>query len=335
MSLLIDVYFGKRSILSKRETPKLKIELYVRVISLAAILGVGKCYSIVVVNFWMDDTNFTNLSDTGMIRGGKFAETGMETIVLIHWKQEEAAERVTQLADLGYQAVHMIPTSQDFLRELEDQAPAGVVIDLGRAPSQGRDIAVAIRHRKSTRHLPLVFVDGDPAKVAKIRDLLPDAAYSDWEHLSGDLTGVLAHPPADPVAPESLFAGYAGKPLAQKLGIKPGMTLCLLEAPKDFRDTLGTLPTGVQLLEESGVPCHLTIGFVSSRTDLQRSMDLFVQQANSGPVWMAWPKRAAGTGTDLTQQVVRETGLAAGLVDYKICSIDEMWSGLLFARRKS
>jgi CheY-like chemotaxis protein len=259
---------------------------------------------------------------------------GMETIVLIHWKPEKAAERVTQLTDLGYQAIHMVPTSQDFLRELREQASAGVVIDLSRAPSQGRDIAVAIRYQKSTRHLPLVFVDGDPVKVAKIQALLPDAVYTDWEHLTGDLVRILANPPADPVVPESLFAGYAGKSVTQKLGIKPGMTVCLLEAPHDFPDTLGSLPDGVQLRDQTGISCDLTIGFVRTRIDLQHSLDLFVEQANSGPVWMAWPKRASGTVTDLTQQVVRETGLAAGLVDYKICSIDGTWSGLLFVRRK-
>ncbi|MFC1547259.1 hypothetical protein ACFL5M_01905 [Candidatus Neomarinimicrobiota bacterium] len=258
----------------------------------------------------------------------------METIILIHWKAEEAAERIKRLANLGYQVIHMIPAGQNFLRELRKQAPAGVVIDLSRAPSQGRDIAMAIRHQKSTRQLPLVFVDGDPAKVAKIRALLPDAAYTDWEHLTGDLAAALAQPPTDPIVPESLFAGYAGKPLAQKLGIKPDMTVCLLDAPENFRDTLSPLPEEVQLPNKVVAPCDLTIGFVRTRTELLRSMALFVQQAAYGPVWMAWPKQAAGTGSDLTQQVVRESGLAAGLVDYKICSIDGTWSGLLFVRRK-
>jgi CheY-like chemotaxis protein len=259
----------------------------------------------------------------------------METIILIHWKPEEAIVRIAQLNDLGYNTIHMIPAGQDFLRELREQAPTGVVIDLSRAPSKGRDIAVAIRHRKSTRLLPLVFVDGDPAKVAKIRALLPDAAYTDWEHLSGDLAAALAQPPTYPIVPESLFAGYAGKPLTQKLGIKPGMTVCLLEPPENFHDRLSPLPEGVQLFNEVIASCDLTIGFVRTRTELLRSMALFVQQASYGPVWMAWPKRASATDTDLTQQVVREAGLAAGLVDYKICSIDGTWSGLLFVLRKA
>lgn len=259
----------------------------------------------------------------------------MDAIILIHWKPEEAEERIVRLSDTGYSVVPMKPVSQDFLSELSEQAPIGVVIDLDRAPSQGRDIAVAIRHRKSTRHLPLVFAGGDPAKVDKIRELLPDAVYTDWDHLPGELGEALAHPPTDPITPESVFAGYAGKPLPQKLGIKPGMTICLLQAPEDFRATLGALPEGVQFLTESRVACHLTIGFVSNQSELQQGMDLFVQQAQQGPVWMVWPKRASGFDTDLTQQVVREAGLAAGLVDYKICSIDTTWSGLLFARRKA
>ena len=258
-----------------------------------------------------------------------------QTIILIHWKPEEAVERIALLSEQGYQAIHFVPTSQNFLRELEALSPRGVVIDLSREPSQGRDIAVAIRHRKSTRHLPLVFVDGDPSKVAKIRELLPDAAYTDWGQLPTDLPSVLAHPPTQPIVPKSVFAAYAGKPLPQKLGIKSGITVCLLEEPADFRDTLGALPEGTQILIEPGIECHLTIGFVRARTELRQRMDLLAQQAQYSPVWIAWPKRASGIDTDLTQQVIREIGLAAGLVDYKICSIDKTWSGLLFARRKA
>ena len=111
-----------------------------------------------------------------------------------------------------------LPAGRTFLRELAQDPPLAVVIDLSRLPSQGRDIGVQIRRQATTRRLPLVFVGGQAGKVDAIRQLLPDAIYASWEELGEALAEAIAHPPQDPFVPDSAFAAYAGKPLVDKAG---------------------------------------------------------------------------------------------------------------------
>ena len=134
-----------------------------------------------------------------------------------------------------------------------------------RLPSQGRDIALAIRHSAGTRALPLVFVEGNPAKVEEIRRLLPDALYTTWKSIGETLKRAAESPPANPVVPASVFAGYSGTPLPKKLGIKPGFVVALVDAPPDFRATLGELPEGVEFRTKADARSHLILWFVKSR----------------------------------------------------------------------
>jgi hypothetical protein len=145
----------------------------------------------------------------------------------------------------------------------------------------------------------------------------------------------IARPPRDPVVPGSVFDGYAGKALPDKLGIKANSVLALINAPQGFDRTLGDLPEGVVTLENTDAASDLAIWFVRSRRELEERIPQMVARTDGGLLWIAWPKKASGVASDLSQQGVRETGLAADLVDYKVCSIDETWSGLLFTRRKS
>lgn len=130
-------------------------------------------------------------------------------------------------------------------------------------------------------------------------------------------------------------AGYSGTPLPKKLGIKEGSVVALLAAPRGFRKTLGQLPAGVRLRPKPDARCTLTLWFVRSRADLTRGLRRAVALAAQGTVWILWPKLTSGVATDLKEGAVREAGLAAGLVDYKICAVDATWSGLAFARRRS
>jgi hypothetical protein len=131
-------------------------------------------------------------------------------------------------------------------------------------------------------------------------------------------------------------AGYSGTPLAKKLGIKAGSTLLLLGAPPGFRSTLAGLPAGVRMSSrEVGSP-DLTVWFVESRSELDEGIARRAASltAPGAGLWMAWPKKSSGVPTDLTEDLIREAGLAYGLVDYKVCAIDATWSGLKFATRK-
>ena len=259
----------------------------------------------------------------------------MERVQLIHWNADEAAERAEHLRAAGYAVDYEMVGGSAFLRKLGKNPPGAVVIDLARLPSQGRDIALLLRKRKATRHVPLVFVGGDLAKVARIKELLPDAVYTSWGQIGNSLKEAITNPPADPVVPQSGFEAYAGKPVSEKLGIKANSAVGLVSAPEGFEEVLGELPEGTRLHEQANGECDLTIWFTRSREELEQGIDQMAALAEGGPLWIAWPKKASGETTDLTQQQVREIGLAAGLVDYKICSIDKTWAGLLFTRRKT
>ena len=130
------------------------------------------------------------------------------------------------------------------------------------------------------------------------------------------------------------MAGYSGTPLPQKLGIKPGARLALLGAPDGFEVALAPLPEGVDTRTAARGPLDVALLFTTRRADLERR---FARVASvlqpAGGLWVVWPKKASGVPTDLTENVVREIGLAAGLVDNKVCAVDETWSGLRFVIR--
>ena len=133
----------------------------------------------------------------------------------------------------------------------------------------------------------------------------------------------------------SSLDGYSGTPLPKKLGIKPGCVLALLGAPDDFELTLGELPDGVEIQRGALDGCDLAIWFPASQGELRARAAEMGQGFGAGGLWIAWPKKASGILSDLSEPMVREVGLANGLVDYKVCAIDATWSGLKFARRKA
>lgn len=131
------------------------------------------------------------------------------------------------------------------------------------------------------------------------------------------------------------MAGYSGKPLVEKLGFEPGDRVVLLGAPAAYPGALGTLPAGVVISRRTG-PADLALLFSRDARDLaKRFAPLAEKLRPGGMLWVAWPKKASGVPTDLSEDVVRRIGLAAGLVDVKVCAIDETWSGLKFLRRRA
>jgi hypothetical protein len=135
-----------------------------------------------------------------------------------------------------------------------------------------------------------------------------------------------------PAQPSS--AGYSGTPLPKKLGITADSVTAIIGAPPAFEATLGDLPSGARVSHSRRGQRDLTLWFVRSAAELRRAIPAMVAASRSGGVWIAWPKKASGVATDLTEDVVRKEGLAAGLVDHKVCAIDATWSGLRFALRK-
>jgi hypothetical protein len=130
------------------------------------------------------------------------------------------------------------------------------------------------------------------------------------------------------------MAGYSGTPLPKKLGIRPGHQVVLLNAPDGFEETLGELPDRTVVAREASVLADVLIFFTRERAELAGRFEALARAIRpDGGLWIAWPKRASGVPTDLTENIIREIGLAAGLVDNKVCAIDGVWSGLRFVVR--
>jgi CheY-like chemotaxis protein len=252
---------------------------------------------------------------------------------LIAWKPERTARLTRALEDAGF-SVDAAAFSGSSIADLSRTPPAAVVIDLANLPMQGRDVGAAIRMRVATRHLPLVFADGGGDKVERVRRLLPDAVYSTSDHLALDLNRAIAEPIPEPLVPDSALAGYSGTPLVKKLGITTGSSIALVGAPAGFRDTLGALPDGATVTETVRRGADVTLWFVDSLDDFEHELESMAVAGGDGRLWICWPKKSSGVATDMSQNEVRAMGLATGLVDFKICAIDAVWSGLCFTWRK-
>jgi hypothetical protein len=258
----------------------------------------------------------------------------MKNIKLIMWNSEEAQERALVLTAAGYNVDARIPSGVKSMRLLQQNPPDAVVVDLSRLPSQGRDIGLLLRQYKLTRNIPLVFVDGDLIKVERIKTLLPDAVYARWTNILSSLKDGIEHPPTEPVRTRSVFDAYAGAALPKKLGIKSHSVVVLACAPRGFKKRLGALPEKVRLTNRPSKSRDLTLWFIRSQRELAKMLGPMIVTMGEGRLWIAWPKKNGPLSTDLTQPVVRAAGLSRGLVDYKICSIDDTWSALLFTKRK-
>jgi len=260
----------------------------------------------------------------------------MPVVRLVCWKEDLAKERARVIKAAGF-SVDVSPLNPaGLIGHFREHMPSAVLIDLDRLPSHGREVAVALRQSKTTRHLPIVFAGGVAEKVARIRQELPDAFFTEWTKVGPVLEKALKSAAPNPVKPISHMERYAGSSLAKKLGFKPKMKAALLGAPDGFEELLGDLPEGVELQTKLGKQAGLVLWFVRSRQELEGEMAYISARLPEGSsVWIIHPKQASRYKVDFNQNDVRVAGLAAGLVDYKVCAVDADWSGLKFARKKT
>jgi hypothetical protein len=130
-------------------------------------------------------------------------------------------------------------------------------------------------------------------------------------------------------------AGYSGRALAAKLGIRPGERVVALGAPSHYADLLDPLPEGAAVRTRLGASERFIHRFATRQADLVRAFPrLAGALADEGMLWISWPKRASGVATDLTEDRIREVALPYGLVDVKVCAVDAVWSGLKLVRRR-
>ena len=131
------------------------------------------------------------------------------------------------------------------------------------------------------------------------------------------------------------MSGYSGTPLAKKLGIKEGFKVYVENAPQNYLKRLGPIPHGATATESLSDDLDIAHLFTKSKNDLQKRLTFLLKKIKqNGMIWVSWPKKASGVATDVTEDVVRQIALPLGLVDTKVCAVDEIWSGLRLVIRK-
>ena len=261
------------------------------------------------------------------------AAANMPAIRVIHWKAAEAEPLLEACRRTGFQVDYIEGRGPSVAQTLRAIPFDVLVIDLSRLPAHGREVAIWIRNTKATRAIPILFVGGDPAKVSAIREQLPDADYCEIKQVAAALKRALRRRPgsAEPVIPLSIMDRVGVKPAAQKLGIASGSSVRVVDPPRDFPALLGEIPDGVEFVEdEEAAP--VTLWFVHDLNSFLSSLRGMRAAVSRTKLWLIWRK---GVGQEITQNTVRETAREVGLVDYKICSVNDRWSGMLFARKKA
>jgi hypothetical protein len=245
-------------------------------------------------------------------------------VVVLHFNPPNLDKRLARLSGLAVETV--TPKGSADLKPLRERPPDVFVVDLDRRPSEGRSVAVQLRRYVSTRAVPIVFAGGEEEQVARVRNVLPDAAYVPWTQAGSAVKGV--KPIEKPVVPGTMDA-YSQTELEPKLGVRDGTTLLLLGAPDGFGKALRR----AELVEQG--PAQLVMLFSASVAALERDFEgAKAAIAPGGTLWICWPKKASGLQSDLDQPAVRRYGMDRGLVDFKVAAIDATWSGLRFSRKK-
>lgn len=252
---------------------------------------------------------------------------------LVCWDADEGRAQAAALTGAGHETVFLPGvTGTPLMRALRAGAAEAFVIDLARRPSHGREVAMALRSSKTTRQRPILFAGGTPEATARMKALLPDAVYTTWGRMKTALPRALAAAPASPVVPADTL--FAGRTLAQKLGIAAGERIAVSGAPTGFKALLGPLPDGATLTASTTASASRVVWFVKTGRELAHALATVERIVTTQVAWLAWPKGGSGVATDLNGNVVREAGLAAGFVDFKVCSVDATWSALAFKRRR-
>src|SRR5262249_43306450 len=173
----------------------------------------------------------------------------MSRVLLVHWNAEEAKAKARTLKGLGHTAEILYDSEKPSLGRVRASPPDLFLIDLNRLPSHGREIAGYFRRAKTTRQVPILFVDGDADRVSRAKKLIPDADFSKWEKIESALKRASRRKNAKPVVPGTM-AGYSGTPLPKKLGIREKYNVLLVNAPERFERKLEPMPAGAEIISD-------------------------------------------------------------------------------------
>jgi len=132
------------------------------------------------------------------------------------------------------------------------------------------------------------------------------------------------------------MTGYSGTPLAQKLGFKPGATVVVINAAANYQKLLGKFARDLTFTSRVGAHSELVHLFTTRRSELAKQLNRLRKQiADTGMIWVSWPKKSSGVVTDITEDTIRAVALPLGFVDTKVCAVDEVWSGLKLMIRRT
>ena len=253
----------------------------------------------------------------------------MSRAVVVHYAPAEAGSIAERIRREGFEADVCPARGNPCIAAIRESPPDVVVIDLMRMPSYGRWIAALLRQQKSTRMIPLVFVEGDPEKARLVRKLLPDAVFTSLTRIGPALESAIRTPPRDP-----MLADPTRVPAAGKLRIREGSVVALLHAPTDFRASLKPLPKGVRF--QTTVPgADVVLLFVKSSAQLARELPPAMRESDAkAMVWVIWPKKTSGVKTDLTLNVILQICSTMGFAMQKTCAVDQTWSGLAMGKSR-
>jgi hypothetical protein len=243
-------------------------------------------------------------------------------VVVVHYDLDEAAALADRLRREGIDAEPYRFLGTRGFRHIRENPPAAVLIDLMRMPSYGRAMGGMLRETKSTRSIPLVFLEGDPEKTARVREALPDAIFAPLGRLAPALKRAVKTAPADPVVPARNVS------VAYKLRVRAGDTVSLIGAPEGFESHL---PGAAVRRSRDG---EVVLLFVKSAAALGRELPRLAT-APPRALWVLWPKRASRAAGDLSLPGIHDACAPLGLVAYKTCSVDDTWSAAAVSRRRS
>lgn len=256
-------------------------------------------------------------------------------IRLVCWNAELAAERAELLRESGFDIDSSPLNPSRIISTFKENPPAAIVIDLDRLPSHGRAVATALRNSASTRRIPIVFAGGAAEKVAVARQELPDAIFAAWKSVGPAVRKAVKNAPESPVKPPGLMERYAGSGLARKLGLSTTVPCALIGAPDGFAETIPDLPEEFSFRAKIAADTKLVVWFVRTSAEMALAVErASIHMPQGASIWIVYPKRSGRLRSDFGEPEVRNFGLELGLVDYKICAVDEDWSGIKFARRR-
>jgi DNA-binding NarL/FixJ family response regulator len=258
----------------------------------------------------------------------------VKKIRLVCWKDEDRLGHAERLKKAGLVVDASAFDPAGMITRLREDPPAVMLIDLERLPSHGREVAVMLRTSKSMRHIPIVFAGGVREKIARVREEIPDGIFTDWAKAVQAVKSAMKNAPAVVAQPVPHMQRYTGSRLSKKLDLKAGMKAVLIGAEEGFLELLGDLPD-VEFQARVTAETKLMLWFVRASQEVAHAFEIAGARMLPGcSLWIIYPKKAGRYKVDFNQNDIRVAGIAAGLVDYKICAVDADWSGMKFAKKK-